>query len=94
MADILFDENMIFTIIQSLFLINEQNKNKFIKKLFTYLKNNGYTVLQAADDADIMIVNEAILKAKNESDVIIVGEYRDILVLLISLTSKEKILSF
>jgi len=85
---------MVLTIAQSSFLSNQQNKSRFIKMLSIYLKNNGYTVLQAADDADTMIVNETILKAKNELDVIVVGEDIDLLVLLIALTPEEKNIIF
>lgn len=93
-SDILFDKNMVLTIAQSSFLSNLRNKSRFINILSIDLKNNGYTVLQAADDADTMIVNEAILKANYEPDVIVVGEVIDLLVLLIALTPEEKISYF
>lgn len=83
-ANILFDENMVLTISQSSFLSNELNKTRFIKMLSAYLKNNGYSVLQTVNDADTMIVNKAILNAKNEPGVIVVGKNIDLLVLLIA----------
>lgn len=59
-AEILFYEKMVLTVAQNAFLSNVQNKIRFIKMLSTYLKNNGYTVIQAVDDADTNIIKEAI----------------------------------
>jgi len=41
-----------------------------------------------------MIVNEVILKSKNEPDVIVVGNDIDLLVLLIANTPEEKNINF
>jgi len=80
---------MVLTVAQMAYISNVQNKSRFIKILSTYLNNNGYTVIHAADDADTTIIKEAISRAQNESEAIVVGEDVDLLVLLIALTPEE-----
>lgn len=53
--------------------------------LSSYLVGRGYIIKQANDDADTVIVNEAIKRAQSQS-VVVVGQDIDLLVLLIALT--------
>lgn len=62
--------------------------------LSIYLKKNGYTVLQIADNVNTMIVNEVILKAKNESEFIVVEEYIYLTVQLVDLSPEAKTIIF
>lgn len=79
-ADILFDENMVLTVAQTLFLSNFRNKSRLIQMLSSYLIGKGYIIKQANDDADtVIIVNEAIKRAHSQY-VVVVGQDIDLLV--------------
>jgi len=92
-ADILFDEDMVLTVAQTSFLSNIRNKSRLIQMLSSYLISEGYIIKQANDDADTVIVNEAIKRAQNQS-VVEVGQDIDLLVLLIALTLVENQIIF
>ncbi|KAL4100763.1 hypothetical protein QTP88_020794 [Uroleucon formosanum] len=92
-ADILFDENMVPTVAQTSFLSNIRNKSRLIQMLSSYLIGKGYIIKQANDDADTVIVNEAIKRTQSQS-VVVVGQDIDLLVLLIALTPVENQIIF
>lgn len=92
-ADILFDENMVLTISQTSFLSNIRNKSRLIQMFSSYLIGKGYIIKQANDDADSVLVNEAIKRAQSQS-VVVVGQDIDLLVLLIALTPVENHIVF
>lgn len=48
----------------------------------------------AAFDADSIIIKEAISRVQNQSDLVLVGEDIDLLVLLIVFTTEENIIIF
>lgn len=75
---------MSVTICQETFLSNQNNKTHFITFLVEYLKRENISVIQAEDDANLLIVDTA-LKILNKISVIISKDI-DILVLLIALT--------
>ena len=83
-ADVLFDESMIATFTQARFLANEKNKSRFISMLKKRFEESNYTVQQAAEDADTLIVRTAISMSSSFQSVFIV-EDSDLLVLLIAL---------
>lgn len=64
------------------FLSNPENKQNFIFMLGNELEEKGYGVVYADSDADVLIVKSAIDLAIT-SDVAIIGEDTDILVLLL-----------
>lgn len=77
------------------FLSNIQNKSRFVKMSSTYLKNNGYTIMQAADDAD----NDYYKRGDFLSTRLVwcycrYRRYIDLLVLLIVLTTEENYIKF
>lgn len=84
-ADVLFDESMIATFTQASFLANETNKSRLISMLKKRFEASNFTVQQAAEDADTMIVRTAINMASSFDSVFIVGEDIDLLVLLTAL---------
>lgn len=85
--NILFDQEMSVTVSQETFLSNQNNKTRFIKFLVEYLKRENISVIQADDDADLLIVDTA-LKILNKISVII-AEDIDVLVLLTALTPEH-----
>ena len=76
-------------ICSSRLLANNINKQNFINLLGQRLVENGYQVLNAAGDADTLIVSTA-LESSLENDVI-VGEDTDLLVLLCFHSVAERI---
>lgn len=79
---VLFQSDMIVSLKKQDFLANEENKKKFINLLSTKLLNAGCNVIQAPDDADLLIVKAAVESAKSTSTVLI-GDDTDLLVLMI-----------
>lgn len=90
------------TFSQSQFLSNEQNKIGLIKELKRQFTSNEYSVAQAVEDADSLIINTAIeesakYKIKNattgvteyKKTVVVIGTDIDLLVLLNQLNSKD-----
>ena len=67
--EIIFDENITPTRSQSKFLSNERNKGGLIAMLITKLTSQGYSVKQAHEDADTLIVNTAIEEASKTNSV-------------------------
>jgi hypothetical protein len=79
---VLFQSDMIVSLKKKDFLANEENKQKFINLLSEKLLNAGCNVIQAPDDADLLIVKTAVESAKSNSTVL-VGDDTDLLVLMI-----------
>jgi len=63
--DVLLEPNKTVYRNQAEFLANELNKKQFIEYLMGCLAEFGYTVLQAVDDADTLIVHTALQLARN-----------------------------
>jgi len=68
---------------QNAFLANERNKSAFISILVTRLRAAGHTVHQATDDADTLVVKEALKLATAKKVVSVIANDTDILVLLL-----------
>ena len=79
---VLFDPDMLVTLKKDKFLSNQVNKQKFINLLSENLEHAGYSTRHAKGDADVMIVDTAITKARDQTTVLI-GEDTDLLVLLL-----------
>ena len=81
-TDINFTENMPCRIKKDQFLANQRNKQRFLNLLATKLREQHIEVLQADDDADLLIAQTALNSAKDRPT-IVVGEDTDVLVLLL-----------
>lgn len=90
------------TVLQQQFLSNDKNKNELIQQLSRALRFEGYTIKQADEDADSLIIRSAIEIAERSEvinaatgvaepskNVVIVGQDIDLLVLLHQLYSGE-----
>lgn len=94
-TDIIFDPNTKVCISQEKFLSNEHNKSRFISQLSRKLDENGISVKQAPDDADLLIIQTAIRESLNsESTIAVVGEDVDLLILLTALTPESRNITF
>ena len=78
---VLFTEGMPCKTKKDLFLSNNQNKQRFIDLLAAKMRHENIEVLQAEDDADLLIAKTALAVAEHQTTVVI-GEDTDILVLL------------
>ena len=87
--EIIFDENMTPTTSQSKFLLNGKNKSRLLAMLITKLTSQGYSVKQAHEDADTLIVNTAIEEASKTNSITIVGEDVDLLVILTAVAESK-----
>jgi hypothetical protein len=81
--DILFADNMPVVGKQAAFLKNEKNKKAFVDRLMSEFKAHGYTVFQAANDADTLIVSCALNIVSSGRSVTVVATDIDVLVLLL-----------
>ena len=73
---------MLVTLKKDEFLSNQVNKQKFINLLSENLEHAGYSTRHAKGDADVMIVDTTITKARDQTTVLI-GEDTDLLVQLL-----------
>jgi len=80
--DVVFDQNRAVFKDQTAFLANEVNKQHFVAFLISHLQSAGYSVQQAFDDADTLVVSSALDVAKTRP-VTVVANDTDILVLLV-----------
>ena len=78
---VLFDQSTVFKTKKEKFLSNAENKQNFINLLASYLSSSGCIIIHAKTDADVQIVEIAIIEA-DKSDVVVIGEDTDLLVLL------------
>lgn len=92
--DTIFDESMPATTSQSKFLSNERNKSRLITKLIIKLTSEGFTVKQANEDADTLIVNTALEESSESNSVTIVGEDVDLLVIMTALAESKHNINF
>lgn len=83
----IFSQSTPVSIGQEAFLSNDINKLNLITMLMTEMATHNIEVKQAAEDADVLIVNTAISKAADYDSVTITGEDVDLLVLLTALAS-------
>ena len=88
-AKILFNKTTKVTIAQDKFLSNDSNKNRLIALLKDEMAEVGIDVVQATEDADVLIINTAKSKASEFDSVTIIGEDIDLLVLLTALASSH-----
>ncbi|EDO31506.1 predicted protein [Nematostella vectensis] len=79
---VLFDHDMVVNLKKDEFLSNKVNKQAFINLLSLNLVDAGYSTLHAEGDADVIIVDTAIAKAREQTSILI-GEDTDLLVLLL-----------
>ncbi|CAH1099235.1 unnamed protein product [Psylliodes chrysocephalus] len=93
--DIQFTPSMSLTVQKDKFLFNVNNKIRFIQYLKQALEKNGIAVIQAVDDADVLIVQTALQKySRNGPAVLVVAEDIDILVLITGLTPPDQKIYF
>ena len=78
-----FTSDMVCTVKREDFLVNKENKQKFINLLGSQLSKHGHVVQHAEEDADRLIV-EATVKAATESNTVLVGDDTDLLIILCS----------
>ena len=67
---------------QEIFLANEKNKHQLILLISKYLRDDGQVVHQSTGDADTMTVRCALQYAIEGSEVNVVADDTDVLVLL------------
>lgn len=83
--EIRIQEDMKPIISKDKFLLNDKNKKQLIDLLKEKLKLEGYYTVQATEDADVLIIEEARKNAQKYDKVIVVGTDVDLLVILSSL---------
>ena len=94
-TDIIFDRHTKVCISQEKFLSNEHNKSRFISQLSRQLVENGISVKQATDDADLLIIQTAIHESLSSvSNIAVVGEDVDLLILMAALTPENRNITF
>ena len=81
-VDQLFCSILLVTLKKDEFLSNQVNRQKFINLLSENLEHAGYSTRHAKGDADVMIVDTAISKARDQTTVLI-GEDTDLPVMLL-----------
>ena len=80
-AEVLVRGDLLMNTKKQQFLLNQQNKQKFIYLMDAHLHASGIETLHAPADADFLIVNTAVRMA-SEYNTIVIGEDTDLLVLL------------
>ena len=94
-TDILFERHTKVVVSQEKFLSNEHNKSRFISQLSGKLTENGISVKQANDDADLLIIQTAINECLDATNTVaVVGEDVDLLVLLTALAPEDRNITF
>lgn len=88
--EIVCDVNMPATISQGKFLSNEKNMMHLIDILSDKLRNDGFKVYQAIEDADSLIIDTAISVCENHDSVYVVGEDVDLVVILTQMAQNRK----
>lgn len=82
-VDIIFDDSTPpAAVLQEKFLGNERNKSRLIQMLKVHFEAVSIGWIQAAEDADQLIVQTALSQSANGDTVIIVSEDVDVLVLM------------
>nr|CAD7443694.1 unnamed protein product [Timema bartmani] len=67
-ATITFDENMLDTNNQTSFLRNSENKSRLIQMMWQYFSSEGVQVIQAEDNADVLICTTVIDAVRKMAD--------------------------
>lgn len=83
--EINFDETMEANVSQDKFLSNEKNKFRLIAMLQKKFQEYNIAMMQAVEDADLLIIETAIQMSPSHASVFVVGEDIDLLVLLTAL---------
>ena len=86
--DILFDLSISATVPQDTFLGKENNKLRIIDMLKMIFRISGFNVEQHDEDADVIIVQNALEMSKDYESVFIVVEDTDLLIILSGVTKK------
>ena len=83
--DVVFRSDMAVAKNQAAFLSNENNKKAFVSYLMACLQQSGHETYQAHDDADTLVVQTALDKARlfSETPVTVIANDTDIMILLI-----------
>ncbi len=81
-ATVTFTESMHLTMKKAQFLINKENKQRFINMLSTKLVEKNCKTYHSSGDADLLIVQKAVESASRVNTVLI-GDDTDLLILLI-----------
>lgn len=79
---------------QESFLSNDKNKLRLISMLTEKFVKLGICVLQAEDDADTLIVHTAIQKSNSYTQVGVIGEDVDLIIILLTLTTDDSQIIF
>ncbi|KAK2579946.1 hypothetical protein KPH14_007626 [Odynerus spinipes] len=82
LPEVVCDINILSKSPQDKFLSNEKNKRNFINILSPKLRDEGFIVKQAVEDADSLIINTAISVSDSYESVYVIGEDVDSLVIL------------
>lgn len=93
-VDVKLNEDTVITIEQGHFLSNDHNKSQLIAILSAKLQTSGIEIRQAPDDADTLIISTAIEISKTSSNVVVVGEDVDLLILLMATTPENQEIIF
>lgn len=93
-VDMHFDINTKLMIKQDLFLSNDSNKFQLITMLRAKFSENNIECYESTGDADSLIVKTAIDKSSSGSNVVIIGEDVDLMVLLTALTPTDQEILF
>lgn len=90
--EVKFTEDMPIPRNKDFFLSNLRNKSRFVEYLINYLQQkDSFTVSQAIEDADVLIVHTAIeLTQKFDKKVIVVGTDVDLAAMIIDLAPSDK----
>ena len=85
---IILSLNNKLTVTKDKFLVNVENKTNFIAMLGDVLREEGFSVRNCIADADLHVVQEAVMIATNRP-VCVIGEDTDVLALLLHHSSVE-----
>lgn len=88
--EIIFNDSTSLTVPQVKFLGNLKNKERLITHLREAFHKEDIETQTAVDDADVLIVQTAIVKANETESVVVVGQDVDLLTLIAALTPEEK----
>src|ERR1700761_1131584 len=81
-TDIIFNDTTVPVVAQEKFLGNDRNKTRLIQMLKAKLEEDSVQVLEANEDADVLIVCTALTQLDTVEHVIVVSEDVDMLVIL------------
>ena len=85
-----FNLSMKFQLKKDDFLFNKENKQRFIDLLEEHLAMCGCVIAHATGDADVPNIIQAAVTVPYTCEAVLVGDYPDLLVLLIHLADRNK----